>query len=80
VPLIYEEIKLDCGFRADLVVDSAVALELKCKDALHLVDEAQILSHLRLLNLKVGLLINFYVATLKDGIKRMVNDCIEPAA
>jgi len=79
VPLIYEEVKLDCGFRADLVVDSAVALELKCKDALHPVDEAQILSHLRLLNLKVGLLINFHVAILKDGIKRMVNDYIEPA-
>jgi GxxExxY protein len=46
VPLIYEAVRLDCGFRADLVVESRVAIELKCKDALHPVDEAQLLSHL----------------------------------
>jgi GxxExxY protein len=72
--------KLDCGFRADLVVDNTVAVELKCKDGLHPVDEAQLLSHMRLLNLHVGLLINFHVALLKDGIKRMVNNYVEPAA
>ena len=80
VPVIYEGVKLDCGFRADLVVDSAVAVELKCKDALHPIDEAQLLSHLRLLNLRVGLLINFHVAVLKDGIKRMVDNYVEPAS
>jgi GxxExxY protein len=80
VPLIYENVKLDCGFRADLVVDNTVAVELKCKDALHPVDEAQLLSHMRLLNLQVGLLINFHVAVLRDGIKRMVNNYAEPAA
>ena len=74
VPLIYEAVRLDCGFRSDLVVESRVAVELKCKDALHPVDEAQLLSHLRLLNLPVGLLINFHVVLLKDGIKRMVNN------
>src|ERR1700746_3056017 len=74
VPLIYETIKLDCGFRADLVVEGRVALELKCKEALHPVDEAQLLSHLRLLNIPVGLLINFHVVLLKDGIRRMVNN------
>jgi GxxExxY protein len=78
VPLIYEQVKLDCGFRADLVVDSIVVVELKCKEALHPVDEAQLLSHLRLLNLAVGLLINFHVMILKDGIKRMVNNYAEP--
>jgi GxxExxY protein len=62
VPLYYEEVKLDCGFRADLVVDGAVVLELKCKEALHPVDEAQMLSHMRLLNLHVGLLINFMLS------------------
>jgi GxxExxY protein len=46
VPLIYEAVKLDCGFRADLVVEGRVAVELKCKEALHPVDEAQLLSHL----------------------------------
>jgi GxxExxY protein len=80
VPVIYEGVKLDCGFRADLVVDGVVAVELKCKDALHPVDEAQLLSHLRLLNLRIGLLINFHVAVLKDGIKRMVDNYVEPAS
>lgn len=74
VPLIYEMVKLDCGFRADLVVEKRVAVELKCKEALHPVDEAQLLSHLRLLNIPVGLLINFHVVMLKHGIKRMVNN------
>ena len=78
VPLIYQRVKLECGFRADLVVEGRVALELKCKEALHPVDEAQLLSHLRLLNISVGLLINFHVAQLKDGIKRMVNNYREP--
>lgn len=74
VPLVYEAVKLDCGFRADLVVNSLVAVELKCKEALHPVDEAQLLSHLRLLNLPIGLLINFHVVLLKDGIRRLVNN------
>ena len=74
VPLVYEMVKLDCGFRADLVVNGEVAVEIKCKEALHPVDQAQLLSHLRLLNLHVGLLINFHVAFLKDGITRMVNN------
>ena len=74
VPLVYETVKLDCGFRADLVVQGLVVVELKCKEALHPVDEAQLLSHLRLLNLPVGLLINFHVVLLKDGIRRRVNN------
>lgn len=74
VQLIYEAVKLDCGFRADLVVEGKLVLELKCKEALHPVDEAQLLSYLRLLNIPIGLLINFHVALLKDGIKRMVNN------
>jgi GxxExxY protein len=74
VPLIYDPVKLDCGFRADLVVASLVAVELKCKEQIHPVDEAQLLSHLRLLGLQVGLLINFQVTNLKDGIRRIVNN------
>ncbi len=74
VPLVYDTVKLNCGFRADLVVEGRVALELKCKESLHPVDEAQLLSHLRLLNIPVGLLINFHVVLLKDGIRRMVNN------
>lgn len=74
VPLVYEQVKLDCGFRADLLVENRVVVELKCKDQIHPVDEAQLLSHLRLLDLQVGLLINFHVVQLRDGIRRMVNN------
>src|SRR5882724_2879918 len=74
VPLIYRDVRLDCGFRADMVVENYVVLELKCKEALHPVDEAQLLSHLRLLNISVGLLINFHVVLLREGIRRMVNN------
>ena len=74
IPVIYEGVHLECGFRADLLVEGQVIAELKAKEALHPIDEAQLLSHLRLLNLRVGLLINFNVVVLKDGIKRMVND------
>ena len=74
VPLIYDSVKLDCGFRADIVVEGRVVVETKCKEALHPVDEAQLLSHLRLLNISVGLLINFHVVLLKDSIKRLVNN------
>jgi GxxExxY protein len=80
VPLIYGTVKLECGFRADLVVEGRVVVEAKCKEVLHPVDEAQLLSHLRLLNIPVGLLINFHVTLLKDGIRRMVNNYREPPA
>ena len=74
VPLVYGTVKLECGFRADLVVEGRVVVEIKCKEALHPVDHAQLLSHLRLLDIQVGLLINFHVVQLKDGIKRVVNN------
>jgi GxxExxY protein len=78
VLLIYEQVRLECGFRADLVVDGRVVVETKCKDGLHPVDDAQLLSHLRLLNIPVGLLINFHVVSLRTGIRRMVNNYREP--
>ena len=74
VPLIYELVKLECGFRADLIVNREVIVGIKCKDTIHPVDQAQLLSYLRLLDIRVGLLINFHVVTLRDGIKRMVNN------
>ncbi len=74
VPVVYEEVKLDCGFRADLVVEGLVAVELKAKEALHPIDSAQLLSHLRLLKLSLGLLINFHVCDLKEGIRRIANN------
>jgi GxxExxY protein len=74
VPLVYGTVELECGFRADLLVEGRIVVELKSKDALHPVDHAQVLSHLRLLGLQVGLLINFHVVVLKDGIRRIVNN------
>jgi GxxExxY protein len=79
VPVIYEGVKLECGFRADMIVEGLVAVEFKCKEALHPVDHAQVLSHLRLLGLQVGLLINFHVVLRKDGITRVVNNYREDA-
>jgi GxxExxY protein len=78
VPLFYEGTKLDCGFRADLVVENMLSVELKCKEVVHPVDEAQLISHMRLLDVPLGLLINFHVVLLKDGIKRFVNNYIDP--
>ena len=73
VPVFYDEVYLECGFRADLLVSGLVVVEAKAKTALHPVDSAQTLSHLRLLNLRMGLLINFHEVKLVDGVKRIVN-------
>src|SRR5438445_12408760 len=80
VQLVYESLKLDCGFRADLGVEGRVDVELKCKEALHPVDEAQLLSHLRPLTIPLGLLINIHVALLSEGIRRMENNYLEAPA
>lgn len=74
IPVVYEEVKLECGFRADLLVQHLVIVECKAKEKLHPVDQAQVISHLRLLDLQIGLLINFHEVVLKDGIKRIVNN------
>ena len=73
VPVVYDDVKLDCGFRADLVVNGLVVVELKAKSAIHPVDKAQVLSHLRLMRLRVGLLINFHEEKLVDGVHRIIN-------
>ncbi len=70
--LIYEEIKLDCGYRVDLMVESKLILEFKSVEALNDVHLAQVLTYLKLANCKLGLLINFNVKLLKDGIKRVI--------
>jgi GxxExxY protein len=74
IPVIYEEVKLECGFRADLLVSDLVIVECKAKEKLHPIDKAQVLSHLRLTKLQVGLLINFHELVLKDGIHRIVSN------
>lgn len=74
LPLIYREMRLDCGYRLDLLVAESVIVECKAIDKLLPIHEAQMLSYLKLSGCKVGLLINFNVKVLKDGIKRVVHD------
>ena len=73
IPVIYDEVKLECGFRADLIVNDEIVVELRAKSAIHPMDKAQTLSHLRLMSLRVGLLINFHEVKLVDGVNRIVN-------
>jgi len=74
LPIIYKEVKLDGGYRLDLVVQELVVVEIKAVDRLNPIHEAQLLSYLRLSGYKVGLLINFNVTVLKNGLRRMVNE------
>jgi GxxExxY protein len=74
LPLIYEEIKLEVGYRLDLIVEDKVIIEIKSVEVLNDVHLAQILTYLKLSNVKLGLLINFNVSRVKDGIKRVVNN------
>lgn len=72
VPVIYKEIKLECGYRIDLLVENQVVIELKVVDAFNPVHEAQILTYMKFADKPIGLLINFNVTLLKNGIKRYV--------
>ncbi len=72
IPVVYNEIKLDCGYRADLIVEDKIVIELKTVDEFNPVHEAQILTYLKFADKKLGLLINFNVLRLKDGIKRYI--------
>jgi GxxExxY protein len=73
LPLVYKEVKLDCGYRLDLLVNDAVIVEVKSVESLAPIHEAQLLSYLKLADCKIGLLINFNVKMLKQGIKRLAN-------
>lgn len=72
LPLVYEEVRLDCGYRIDVIVENKVIVELKSVEAFTDVHIAQILTYLRLADKKVGLLLNFNVKSLKNGIKRVI--------
>jgi GxxExxY protein len=74
LPLIYEEIKLEVGYRLDLLVEDKVIIEIKACEGLNDVHLAQVLTYLKLSNVKLGLLINFNVTRVKDGIRRVVNN------
>jgi GxxExxY protein len=71
-PVVYKDIKLECGYRIDLLVEESIVLELKVVDEFNPVHEAQILTYMKFSNKKIGLLINFNVTVLKNGIRRFV--------
>lgn len=77
VPVIFEEVKMDIGFRADLIVENKVLVEIKSVEALANIASMQTLTYLRFTGISIGLLINFNVEKLKDGIKRIANNYIE---
>jgi GxxExxY protein len=74
LPLIYEDIRLDIGYRVDLLIERKLIIELKSVDALNDIHFAQLLTYLKLSNCKLGLLINFNVTLIKNGIKRIANN------
>ena len=74
LPVIYREVKLECGYRLDLLVENEVIVEIKSIEKFLPIHKAQLLSYLRLAGCKVGLLINFNVEVLKEGIQRVVNN------
>lgn len=77
LPVVYRGVSLDCGYRLDLLVGGLVIVELKAVEGLHPVHQAQVLSYLKLSGCKVGLLINFNVKVLTDGLRRIVNGSLD---
>jgi GxxExxY protein len=74
IPVVFEEVRMECGYRADLIIEGKVIIEIKSIDAIADVHLAQTLTYLKFSGCKLGLLINFNVSLLKDGIKRVVNN------
>ena len=73
LPVEYKGVKLDVGYKIDVLVENRVVVELKCVDSIAPIHEAQLLTYLRLLGAKVGLILNFLVPVMKNGIKRLVS-------
>jgi len=73
LPLVYESVKLECGYRIDLFVEKKVIVEIKAVEAINDIHLAQVLTYLKLSDCKLGLLLNFNVTSLKNGIRRVVN-------
>lgn len=74
IPVVYEAVRMDMGFRADLIVEDKVVIEVKSVEAIAPVHGKQVLTYLKLTNLKLGILVNFNVALIKEGIQRVVNN------
>jgi len=73
LPLVYEEVKLDCVYRLDLIVANQVIIEVKSVESINPIHSVQLLTYLKLTNCKLGLILNFNVLHLKEGIKRVAN-------
>jgi GxxExxY protein len=73
LPLVYQQVKLEIGYRIDVIVENEIIVEIKSVEALNDLHLAQILTYLKLSNKKIGLLINFNVKSLKEGIQRIIN-------
>lgn len=73
IPLIWETIKLDAGFRADIIIENKVIVKLKSVEEIHSVHQKQVLTYLKITNHKLGILINFNASLIKDGFQRIVN-------
>ena len=78
LPVIHKDVKLDCGYKLDLVVKDEIIVEIKAIEKLLSIHDAQLLSYLRLAKKRVGLLMNFHVPALKNGLKRIVNEFPDP--
>ena len=74
LPVVYDGVRIELGYRLDLLVENEIIVELKAVERLTRIHEAQLLSYLKLSNKKIGLLLNFNVLRLRDGVKRMVNN------
>ncbi len=74
LPVVYKQVKLDCGYRLDMVVEDEIIVEIKAIEKLLPIHDAQLLSYLRLAKKRVGLLMNFHAPVLKNGLKRIVNE------
>jgi len=74
LPIVYRGVKLECGYRMDLMIDNEIIVEIKSIEKLLPIHQAQLLSYLKLSNCRVGLLINFNIKVLKNGIQRVVNN------
>ena len=73
MPLVYSEVKLNCGYRVDIMVERRLILEIKAVEAINDIHLAQVLTYLKLADLRLGLIMNFHVLHLHDGIRRVVN-------
>jgi len=80
LPVVYRDTRIDCGYRLDLLVEEQVIVEVKAVDKLAPIHDAQVITYLRLSGTKVGLLLNFNVPLLKDGLRRLVDDYPETLA